>query len=80
MHAVYWTVTHPVNKVWLKDQNLNGVGRDFFRFDPLRRQAGEEAHHEHGWERLRDRWEYSHIVRAILAAIALIALIVAVAR
>ena len=26
MHGVYWTVTHPVNKVRLKDQELQGAG------------------------------------------------------
>jgi hypothetical protein len=31
------------------------------------------------WKELRDRWEYSHVVRAVLAVIALIALLVAVA-
>src|SRR5215468_6459248 len=25
-HALYWLVTHPVNKVWLRDQTLGGSG------------------------------------------------------
>jgi hypothetical protein len=32
-----------------------------------------------GWKKLRDKWEYSHVLRAALAAIALIGLIVATA-
>jgi hypothetical protein len=32
-----------------------------------------------GWKKLRDRWEYSHLLRAVLAAAALIAMIVATA-
>src|SRR5262249_51154580 len=26
MHAIYWLVTHPVNKVWLRDQQMHGAG------------------------------------------------------
>jgi Domain of unknown function (DUF1772) len=76
MHGVYWIVTHPVNKFWLRDQTLGGFGGGFFAFDPLKRSgaAGED-----GWVRARDRWEGSHVLRAVLAAIALLALIIAVA-
>jgi hypothetical protein len=31
------------------------------------------------WKRFRDRWEYSHVLRAVLSAVALIALTAAVA-
>jgi Domain of unknown function (DUF1772) len=78
MHAVYWFVTHPVNRFWLKDQDLAGLGKGFFGFDPLRRQR-DEANPDQLWQRLRDRWEYSHVARAILAAFALIALLISVA-
>ena len=30
MHAIYWLVTHPVNKVWLEKQGLQGAGATFF--------------------------------------------------
>ena len=30
MHVVYWVVTHPVNKFWMKDQRLEGFGAGFF--------------------------------------------------
>ncbi len=33
-----------------------------------------------GWERARDRWEYSHALRAILSGIALLAQTIAAAR
>lgn len=78
MHAVYWVVTHPINKFWLKDTTLKGVAGGFFTLDPAKRGAAS-ADDSDGWTRLRDRWEYSHVLRAVLAAIALIALIVAVA-
>ncbi len=78
MHAVYWVVTHPVNKFWMKDQRLEGFGAGFFSLDPARRGAVAEKSSQ-DWTRFRDRWEYSHVLRAILAVIALIALIVAIA-
>lgn len=83
MHAVYWIVTHPVNRFWLKEQDLASFGKGFFGFDPLRRQGREanpdQPNPDQLWQRLRDRWEYSHVARAILSACALIALLIAVA-
>ncbi len=61
MHAVYWLVTHPVNNFWLKDFELKGAGKHFFAADPLNRRAGK---HAADWTALRNRWEYSHVVRA----------------
>jgi hypothetical protein len=78
MHAVYWVVTHPVNKYWLKDTSLQGLGGEFFALDPMKKGAAAEAGSE-GWKKLRDKWEYSHVLRAVLAAVALVALIVATA-
>ena len=71
-HAIYWAITHPVNKVWLKDQNLQGAGGAFFA-------AGGGAQGG-DWAALRDRWEYSHVARAVLAMLSLIALVVAAVR
>jgi hypothetical protein len=78
MHAVYWVVTHPVNKYWLRDTRLEGFGERFFSLDPVKQRAASEEGSD-DWRRLRDRWEYSHVARAVLAVIALIALLVAVA-
>lgn len=78
MHATYWIVTHPVNKFWLKDQDLGALGAGFFGFDLLKRN-GTDVNDKDLWKRLRNRWEYSHVTRAILSAAALVALVVAVA-
>jgi hypothetical protein len=78
MHAVYWVIIHPVNKYWLKDTQLQGFGGEFFSLDPMKKGAASEEGSE-GWKKLRDKWEYSHVVRAVLAVVALIALIVATA-
>ena len=68
-HAIYWVITHPVNKVWLKDEKLDQAGDRFFA-------AG--AHSAEGdWTELRDRWEWSHVARAVLEMLGLIALVVA---
>jgi hypothetical protein len=66
MHAVYWLVTHPVNKFWLRDEQLSAAGKGFFS---LGSQAGAAD-----WRALRDRWEYSHVARAALSLVGLLAL------
>jgi len=75
MHAVYWTVTHPVNNFWLSDQKLTGVSAGFVSLgatgNPANR-GGED------WKRLRNRWEYSHVARAALCVLSLILVLVAV--
>jgi hypothetical protein len=78
MHAVYWTVTHPVNRVWLKDQKIGRAGSVFFSAGASGSNAGETGAAV-DWLRLRKRWEYSHAVRAVCAGLALLALIVAIA-
>jgi hypothetical protein len=78
MQAVYWVLTHPVNKFWMKDTQLEGPAGRFLYLDPMKRGAAAEDGSE-GWKRLRNRWEYSHVLRAILSVIAFVALIVAVA-
>jgi hypothetical protein len=61
MQAVYWLITHPINKFWLKDTQLKGAAGEFFSLDPMKKGAASEGSSE-GWKRLRDRWEYSHVV------------------
>lgn len=72
MQAVFWLVTQPVNRLWVRDVELGPLGERFFA--PSRAPAGDGD-----WQRLRDRWERSHAVRAALAATSLTALVVALA-
>ena len=72
MQGVYWLVTHPVNKFWLRDQALGGFGAGFFAFGQARRENRPAS-----WTELRDRWEYSHVARAGFAFVSLAALITA---
>jgi hypothetical protein len=76
MHLVFWTVTQPVNRFWVARLRLTGAAQQFFmpNQSPATRDAGELDQ----WEHLRDRWEHSHIARAVLSAIALISMTVAV--
>jgi hypothetical protein len=74
MHAIYWVLIHPVNNFWLKDTDLQGAGKTFFALG-----TGERAQTgQMDWTYLRDRWEYSHAVRAGLAMLALVLLVSAV--
>jgi hypothetical protein len=79
MHAAYWIITHPVNNFWVKDEDLKGVGAGFFAFGAMKRPASNGAASDEGWKGLRNRWEFSHVLRAVLAVVALILLIIAVA-
>ena len=71
-HAIYWVITHPVNKVWVKDEKLSKSGGAFF--------AAGSTTATGDWTELRDRWEWSHVARAALAVASLIALVIAVIR
>jgi hypothetical protein len=68
MQAVYWLMTHPVNAVWLQGQELRGGAGTFFGLG-----AGQESA---DWTKLRDRWEYSHVIRAVLGLIGFVCLAV----
>jgi hypothetical protein len=71
VQVVFWLVTQPVNKHWLKGETLSGAGEAFF---------GAGGNIEGDWRALRDRWEHSHIARAALATVAFVLLLVAVTR
>jgi hypothetical protein len=77
MHTVFWLVAQPVNRYWLKNKRLGTVGTKFFALDRANRSESSAA--DHNWKKFTDRWEYSHIIRAVLSVIALIAVAVAIA-
>ena len=71
MHAAYWILIHPINNFWLTDVEVSGLGADFF----LSHRGGRAAAAEpRDWTALRDRWEYSHAIRAVLGLLSLAAL------
>jgi anthrone oxygenase-like protein len=74
MHAVYWLFTHPVNNFWIQGEKLSSLGSGFFSIGSVSRR-GETRPLD--WTELRDRWEYSHVVRAGLAALSFIMLAIA---
>ena len=73
-HAAYWMLTHPVNNFWLKDVELKGLGGSFFAFGLSGRTGNADD-----WMALRNRWEFSHVARAVLALASLILLAAAIA-
>jgi hypothetical protein len=79
MQGVYWLVTHPVNGFWLQNAKLQGIGSSFFSFASKRSGLQDLGHPPH-WTVLRDRWEYSHVIRAGLGFISMIAIVVALLR
>jgi hypothetical protein len=69
-------LTHPVNAFWVPGFQPSRLGAGFFGFDPLGRTTGMG---KPDWTVLRDRWELSHVARAILGLLSLALLAVAVA-
>jgi hypothetical protein len=70
MHATYWIFTHPVNRFWLEHTRLGSAGEAFFSTG-----AGEGGATD--WRQMRDRWEYSHVARAVFSTLALLFLVIA---
>jgi hypothetical protein len=68
-HALYWTLVAPINKVWLRTEALSGSAQRFFG-------VGGSLN-ESDWTMLRDRWERSHLYRAVTSMSAFILLAVA---
>jgi Domain of unknown function (DUF1772) len=71
VQVIFWTLTQPLNTYWLQNKKLSRSATRFF-------EAGS-ATAAADWTLLRDRWERSHGLRAIAAALALLLLTMAVA-
>ena len=69
LHLVYWVLTHPVNNFWIKDVKLHRAGTRFFGLSPAPRIGGQPD-----WTELRDQWERSHLIRAVLGVVGLLLL------
>lgn len=74
MEAAYRFVTHPVNRFWVEGVQLGEAGSGFFAFGT--QGNGKEAGQD--WTELRDRWEYSHVARAICASVSFVALLIVI--
>jgi hypothetical protein len=77
MQIVFWLFTQPVNKFWLQSTALGNFGAAFFEVGSAGRGFGQSHDDPEDWRKMRDRWEYSHIVRAGLAAFSFLSLVVA---
>jgi hypothetical protein len=75
MQVVYWLVTHPINRFWLKGRDLPSASATFFGAGG---GASTTEYNSADWVSIRDRWEYSHVLRACFAAFGLVSLAIAV--
>ncbi len=82
MQAVYWALIHPINKYWLQQGNVTPgkLGGVFFSQIPQAEPAAEPQRGEDNWRTLRNRWEYAHIARAVLASLSFVAIVLAASR
>lgn len=69
-HLIFWLVTQPVNRIWLREQETGVAGTAFFGTGGAQPAAG--------LRKLRSRWERSHLVRAGLMTISFVAMTIAV--
>jgi hypothetical protein len=70
MHAVFWVVTQPVKRYWMKNEQLGRTGQKFFSTGST---TQEKIESKGNWVALRNRWEYFHVARAIPGLIWLLA-------
>lgn len=75
MHLIFWVVTQPVNRAWLRETTLAAPAKRFFGTDQMDPTGGPPE----DWSVLRDRWEWSHALRAVAAMLGLILLATAIA-
>jgi len=71
VQAIFWLMTQPMNAYWLGEIELSLPARRFF--------ALGRADTTPDWTVARDRWECSHLLRAMAAMLGLFLLSVAVA-
>jgi len=69
MNIIYWVAVHPVNKHWMKGEAVSMSAAAFFGAGGAQATAPD-------WTALRNRWEYAHVVRAVLASASLLALVI----
>jgi len=75
MQIVFWIYTQPANRFWLQSVKAGKLGTGFFALSHGQSGAGNDAA---DWRQLRDRWEYSHIVRAGLVFLSFLFLLLAI--
>jgi len=73
MNVIFWVAVQPVNKHWMKGEAVSASAAAFFGM-------GRTAAGVNDWTALRDRWEYGHLARAVLANTSLLALVIALQR
>jgi hypothetical protein len=75
MQIVFWIYTQPTNRFWLQSVQLGNLGKGFFAAGSTIQTGTDNGAAD--WRRLRDRWEYSHIVRAGLVFLSFLFLLLA---
>jgi hypothetical protein len=81
MHAAYWLITNPLDRFWLREASslallarVPAPASGFFATHPLYGPMSSIA--DQSWKRLRARWEYANLGRALLAVFGLLALVI----
>jgi hypothetical protein len=76
MHLAYWIRMHPADHFTQRDPRATSIAPvGFFATHPRPMPPLAAT----GWHRVRSRWEHSHALRVVLAALSLTSLVTAVA-
>ncbi|MDF2996715.1 MAG: hypothetical protein K0R27_2352 [Xanthobacteraceae bacterium] len=75
MQLIFWLMTQPVNRHWLRETQITDSAKRFFGTE----DAEADALRHLGWAGLRDRWELSHVLRAIAGMVGLVFVTTAIA-
>lgn len=78
MQIVFRFVTQPANRFWLRHEQLGTSGARFFALNRAK-QGSEGNRSTANWQSMRDQWEYSHVLRAVLSVTSLVAIVIALA-
>jgi hypothetical protein len=70
MQVVFWFVTQPTNRVWLRHEHLGTSGARSFAISRAQQSPEANSPTQH-WQSMRNRWEYSHLLRAVLSVMRL---------
>jgi hypothetical protein len=62
VQVIFWTLTQPLNKYWLQNAELSRSATRFFEAGSAPATADRTV--------MRDRWERSHVLRAIASVLA----------
>jgi hypothetical protein len=77
MQFIYWVFAWPVKDFWTGSHKFGPAARRFFGLSSTA-EVMAKKHHESLWPELKQRWEFSHVARAVFGFVSVVTLSVGV--